>query len=67
MVKCESLRINMFRITHGKINKFSRNIMSILNLGVKLAERWKLTPCKLAFICLNKTLFGHVMSKSKIM
>ena len=41
--------------------------MSILNLGVKLAERWKLTPCKLAFISLNKTLFGHVMSKSKIM
>ena len=25
MVKCESLRINMFRITHGKISKFSRN------------------------------------------
>ena len=26
MVKCESLRINMFRITHtGKVNKFSRN------------------------------------------
>ena len=26
MVKCESLQINMFRITHtGKISKFSRN------------------------------------------
>ena len=26
MVKCESLRINMFRITHtGKVSKFSRN------------------------------------------
>ena len=26
MVKCESLRINMFQITHtGKISKFSRN------------------------------------------
>ena len=26
MVKCESLRINMYRITHtGKISKFSRN------------------------------------------
>ena len=28
MVKCESLRINMFRITHtGKISKFSRNMI----------------------------------------
>ena len=28
MVKCESLRINMFRITHtGKISRFSRNKM----------------------------------------
>ena len=28
MVKCESLRINMFRITHtGKVSKFSRNIL----------------------------------------
>ena len=27
MVKCESLRINMFRITHtGKVSKFSSNI-----------------------------------------
>ena len=26
IVKCESLRINMFRITtHGKVSKFSRN------------------------------------------
>ena len=26
MVKCESLRINMFRMTHtGKVSKFSRN------------------------------------------
>ena len=33
MVKCESLRINMFRITHtGKISKFSRNI---LHLSIK--------------------------------
>ena len=29
MVKCESLRMNMYRITHtGKISKFSRNSMS---------------------------------------
>ena len=43
------------------------DLTSILNLGVKLAERWKLSPYKLAFIWLNKTLFGHVMSESKIM
>ena len=29
MVKCESLRMNMYRITHaGKISKFSRNTFS---------------------------------------
>ena len=33
MIKCESLRINMFRITHtGKISKFSRNKASTTSL-----------------------------------
>ena len=36
MVKCESLRINMFRITHtGKVSKFSRNNASNSFLDLK--------------------------------
>ena len=43
MVKCESLRINMFRITHTrKVSKFSRNIPPTLNRDLQIEE----TPSK---------------------
>ena len=52
MVKCESLRINMFRITHtGKISKFFRNKMLGTSYVTDLPEILK----KKSFSLLPKT------------
>ena len=41
MVKCESLRMNMYRITHtGKVSKFSRNTTISLRF-IKCMNTWK--------------------------
>ena len=53
MVKCESLRINMFRIIHtGKISKFSRNSNQLNTLNAAFFNL-PLSDCEAEFESLS--------------